>query len=947
MGHNALMLAPGAGTGERENTNSVDEARALLADYGQWAKDDTATDAQRYEAFADLVAALLRQVVADGAVQRVDLEGLPGLSFEYEGRDYLLSLAIGPKDARGRAVLSARRSGRESERWALLWWTDTVTPDDEDLDRAEDAVQAFGVVLDRTHLDAAMAGLRPLPELIRDTFRQRQPHVPLAQLLTASRPPDHAWPMTPSARISPTVRVEMQAQAPLTAELLFMGVRALADPPSGLTARSGSDRTSLLITGAHGVMEVGTRGAARWRLELFGCHGTPLLQSDDALLVMCGPALVRWHDGALTVLAGAFEEGAQLLAGPGGEPWVLSGCGVTFGAGNGTLALTRVGSMLGGQLRYPIAFEAAVRSAVWLDGRRFFLAAGGHSTVVDLAQSTDAGRREQWIPTAGHYPAYLSADGRGSVLSASTDGSGNRVLLHRTLVAERTAETVADLRLAQVFGLAQNGGADGPVFLLASLPDSDPSQVRPVVVRIATQQPAAESGSGDTGPAGARGQEYGQVSGSARGEKKDYRMARLPMAKGGQAAVFRAMHKASRIDVAFKRRLGQGQRERRRMRREIELAQRLGGHPHVMPVLDFSPDHSWFVMPMAQATAEERRSELLEPGRLRVLVDAVAAALAAAHEHGWLHRDIKPSNVLYLEDRWVLADWGIVRRPRGQTSDLGVLTHGAIGTEGFAAPELSAGAHEATFASDIYSLGQLIGWILTGTWPQPNVPLLPPPGPWYGVVRRAAHLDPSARPQDIASFLDLVEKDTAPAAGLPIIRARRLLETAVGGDAWSAGQLLDLAADRPGDYELYVEAVAALDIEVAGPVLLADVPRAVTVFKALAAHSPGDWAQVGDLDRAIGWLLACAALAAREEHWLLLDVAADGMCEWDGACNQWSAQNSIKGWLRSLDGQAAAVVAAVLRQHPYSARHFHELVDERAVDVSLRSAIHDAVAGMG
>lgn len=937
---------PGAGTRAWEKTNSVDEARALLADYGQWAKDDTATDAARYEALTELVASLLEQVITDDAVRRVDLEGLPGLGFEFEGRDYLLSLAIGPNHARGRAVLSARQSGLEFERWALLWWTATITPDVDDLDQVEDAVRAFGVVLDRTHLDAAVGGLRSLPELIRDTFRQRQPHIPLARLLTASLPPDRPWPMTPAARISPAVRVEMQAQAPLAAELLFVGVRALTDPPSGLAARSWPGGTSLLITGAHGVMEVGTRGAARWRLELSGCHGIPLLQPDDALLVMCGPALVRWHDGALTVLAGAFEEGAQLLAGPSGEPWVLSGSGVTFGAGDGTLALTRVGSALGDQLRYPIAFEAAVRSAVWLDGRRFFLAAGGHSTVVDLGRSTDAGRREQWIPTAGHYPAHLLADGSGHVLSASPDGSGNHVLLHRTLVADRASETVADLRLAQVFGLAQTDRADGPVYLLASLPDNDPSRMRPVVVKLSSDQLASE---GDTDPARARLQRYELVSGSARGEKKDYRLERLPLAEGGQAEVFRAMHKASRVDVAFKRRLGKGARERRRMAREIEFAQRLGDHPHVMPVLDFSPDHAWFVMPMAQATAEDRRSNLLEPGRLRELVDAVASALSAAHEHGdgWLHRDIKPSNILYLEDRWVLADWGIVRRPRGQTSDLGVLTNGALGTEGFAAPELASDAHDATFASDIYSLGQLIGWILTGTWPQPNVPLLPPPGPWYGVVRRATHLTPSLRPQNIASFLDLVEKETTPAAGLPIVQARQLLKAAA--DQGSAvGQLLDLAADRPGDYELYLEAVAALDIEVAGPVLLSDVPRAVAVFKAMASHARGDergnWPQFEETDRAIWWLLAAAAAASREEQWMLLDSAVDSMCVWDGSCDQWKPQNSIREWLRTLAGQAATVVASVLRQHPYSARHFHELIEERGVEVSLRGAIHEALA---
>lgn len=77
------------------------------------------------------------------------------------------------------------------------------------------------------------------------------------------------------------------------------------------------------------------------------------------------------------------------------------------------------------------------------------------------------------------------------------------------------------------------------------------------------------------------------------------------------------------------------------------------------------------------------------PAELRTLVDA----LAAAHEHDWLHRYIKPSNILYLDGRWTLTDWAIVRRPRGQTTEAG-RTGLYIGTEGFAAPELSVTPHE-------------------------------------------------------------------------------------------------------------------------------------------------------------------------------------------------------------------------------------------------------------
>ncbi|MFD5453627.1 protein kinase domain-containing protein [Streptomyces olivaceus] len=219
--------------------------------------------------------------------------------------------------------------------------------------------------------------------------------------------------------------------------------------------------------------------------------------------------------------------------------------------------------------------------------------------------------------------------------------------------------------------------------------------------------------------------DYEAVRRTARGNRKDYALDRLPTGEGGQSQVFMATHKPSGCRVVVKKRSSMGDRGLRRMRREIEAAKALEANPHIMPVLDFCPAYKWFVMPSAEATVEERCAELKKPDALRALVSAVASALADAHAADWLHRDIKPSNILLLDGRWTLADWGIVRRPRGQTT--GMLTKDALGTEEFAAPELSLTPHEATYASDIYSLGQVIGWIVTGRRPQANVPLLPDP----------------------------------------------------------------------------------------------------------------------------------------------------------------------------------------------------------------------------
>ncbi|MFC9625028.1 protein kinase [Streptomyces sp. NPDC056930] len=232
-----------------------------------------------------------------------------------------------------------------------------------------------------------------------------------------------------------------------------------------------------------------------------------------------------------------------------------------------------------------------------------------------------------------------------------------------------------------------------------------------------------------------------------------------------------------------------------------------------MPVLDAAADHRWFIMPLGEATAEDRWAELRDPTQLRVLVDAVASALAAAHEHDWVHRDVKPSNILLLNGSWRLADWGLVRRPRAETTNPDRTRFG-VGSPGFAAPELSnpTGAHDAGPASDIYGLGQVIGWALTGEEPHANVPLLPPPGPWRHIVQQATQLDPAHRPQNIAAFLALVERETAASRELPAVRAQRLLAEAntKGGSQRPVEELLDLAAANPTDTHLYLEVLSEL-----------------------------------------------------------------------------------------------------------------------------------------
>ena len=90
----------------------------------------------------------------------------------------------------------------------------------------------------------------------------------------------------------------------------------------------------------------------------------------------------------------------------------------------------------------------------------------------------------------------------------------------------------------------------------------------------------------------------------------------------------------------------------------------------------------------------------------------LCAALAAVHAAGLLHRDVKAQNVLRESGgRIVLMDFGTgeERAPTGGAARL-------VGTPLYLAPEILAGQPAST-ASDVYSLGVLLFYLVTGQFP--------------------------------------------------------------------------------------------------------------------------------------------------------------------------------------------------------------------------------------
>ena len=190
-------------------------------------------------------------------------------------------------------------------------------------------------------------------------------------------------------------------------------------------------------------------------------------------------------------------------------------------------------------------------------------------------------------------------------------------------------------------------------------------------------------------------------------------------------------------------------------------------HPGIVPVHDagiLADGRAFCCMKYVEGqTLAQHIATLNLADRLRLL-ERIAEPLDFAHARGFIHRDLKPENVMIgafgevLVMDWGLAKVGVTSLEAGR-SEIAIAvqpTHNSrltgqgsvLGTRGYMSPEQARGDIDVDHRTDIFSLGAILTFMLTGSAPGE----LPPasgrvPRPLRAICEKAMAADPTARYQ--------------------------------------------------------------------------------------------------------------------------------------------------------------------------------------------------------
>jgi ATP-dependent Lon protease len=212
--------------------------------------------------------------------------------------------------------------------------------------------------------------------------------------------------------------------------------------------------------------------------------------------------------------------------------------------------------------------------------------------------------------------------------------------------------------------------------------------------------------------------------------------------RGGFARVYKGIDTRTGTVVAVKMATTDSKPDdERAIRREMDIYERLKhiASPHLLAVRDIFREEGRYALvteyadggtlwDLTAGNGPDAPRVALDEATVKDIVLAILDGLCALHENEIVHRDIKPENILRCDDAWKIADFGISKLVSSPVT--GYTMQGAHSLP-WAPPEQREGA-AAHPSADIYAIGRVIAFLLTGSVKLEDYPELP--AKWASII---------------------------------------------------------------------------------------------------------------------------------------------------------------------------------------------------------------------
>ena len=192
------------------------------------------------------------------------------------------------------------------------------------------------------------------------------------------------------------------------------------------------------------------------------------------------------------------------------------------------------------------------------------------------------------------------------------------------------------------------------------------------------------------------------------------------LGRGGMGVVYKARQIKLKRNVALKMVLSgahASSKMRERFMREAEASAKLQ-HPNIVRVYDMGESNGqpFFAMEFVDGQDLDAIGQT-SPNRAAEIVAAIADGVQFAHENDIIHRDLKPANILVDNDgQPKVTDFGLAKFLDDEAISLTAVDQ-LMGTAPYMPPEQARDSKHVGPTADVYSLGAVLYFLLTGSAP--------------------------------------------------------------------------------------------------------------------------------------------------------------------------------------------------------------------------------------